>query len=139
MVKNNGATIGTETFRVKKVPKPSIELCGSGRKLDISRGGMAPRRIDLRAIPDEDFAEFLPKDARYRVTQMEMILARGTNAVKRMTVSSDKVELRDFAEKAQKGDRLVVEVKKVERLNYLNQRETVRMEMPVFSYSITAI
>jgi gliding motility-associated protein GldM len=139
VVKNNGATIGIETFRVKKVPHPSLVLLGSGKKLDLARGGATPRRINVKAIPDEDFAEFLPKDARYRVTQIEVILARGTTAAKRQTFNSGKVELREFARDARKGDRLVIEVKKVERLNYLNQRETVRMEMPVFSYSITAI
>ncbi|MGB0521804.1 MAG: gliding motility protein GldM [Flammeovirgaceae bacterium] len=136
-VKNNGAVIGTEKFRVKPIPLPTVKLFSNNREVNIRKGGAMLRRLELRAIPDRDFAAFLPRDARYRVTEYEVILARGTNEVMSRTIKKPNANLRDFAERARRGDRLVIDVKKVERLNHRNQRERVKVGLLTFSYNIT--
>lgn len=136
-VKNGGAVIGVENFRVKPIPKPAVKLYSGGREVDLQNGGSMLRRLELKAIPDADFAEFLPRDARYRVTDYEVILARGTHEVGRKRVNQPSVQLRDLAERARRGDRLVVVIKKVERMNYRNQREEVKIDNNTFSYFIT--
>ena len=138
-VKNNGAVIGTERFRVKPIPKPTIRLASGGKELDLRNGGSMLRSINVNVIPDADFAEFLPRDARYRVTEYEVILARGTREIYSQKSSSPKMSLRDFYERARPGDRIVVDVKRVERLNYRNQRERVKMGDLTFTYFIKSV
>ena len=136
-VKNNGAKIGTEKFRVKSVPKPTIELRTGGRPLDIRNGGMMPRSIQVKAVPDRDFAEFLPNDARYRATKVKVTLARGTKRVKEMTSGATTINISALAAEARVGDRLVIEIEKVERLNYRGNRENVKMGLQIYQYNIT--
>lgn len=138
-VKNNGAVIGTEKFRVKPIPKPTVKLYAGNKELNLRKGGAMLRRLQVKAIPDRDFAEFLPNDARYRVTEYEVILARGTREIKAKTLSNPNANLTDFFESAKKGDRIIVDVKKVERLNHKNQREKVNMGALTFTYNITSI
>ncbi len=128
-VSSKGNFIGTEKFKVRTVPKPTIELKSRGRKVD-ERSGMAvpgPRSLDIKAVADADFASFLPKDARYRVTEWEVTLARGTRPVDRKRVNAENVSLSSFAAKARAGDRIVVEVKKVQRMNFQGNREDVNI------------
>jgi hypothetical protein len=86
------------------------------------------RSIDVKAVPDESFAQFLPKDARYRVTRWEVTLARGSRPVGQpKRVTSESASLADFASRARPGDRLVIEVKQVQRMNFRGQVENVNI------------
>jgi len=136
-VRNNGSYIGDESFRVKPVPKPTLKVYHNHQELDLKKGGKVPRKLRLKAIPDADFAEFLPNDARYKVTEWEIILVR--NGIPRITkkYNKDVVNLSEIVRYAQKGDRLVIDVKKVKRLNFRNIQEEIKMGVQVFSYAIT--
>jgi hypothetical protein len=81
----------------------------------------------MKAIPDESFKTFLPKDARFRVTQWECILVRGKRPVKTEVFTSENGNLSSFASQAQPGDRILIDVKKVTRTNFLNQTEDVNV------------
>mgnify|MGYP006267918151 FL=1 len=128
-VSSNGNYIGTESFKVRRVPKPEIVILKpNGKPADEKKGESISR---LRAIkispkPDESFASFLPKDARYRVARAEVILARGSRPVKTMKVS-ETVNLSSMASLAKPGDRLIIDVKEVQRKNYLGNVEEVEM------------
>lgn len=130
-VSSGGFRIGTESFTVKRVPKPMIEVFGPGNKPvnlkqgeDISRF----RTMAIKAIPDEDFASFLPKDARYRVVDAEIILARGSRpAAPPIKLSNESANLSGLMSKAKPGDRLVIEVKKVQRMNFKGEVEDVKI------------
>jgi hypothetical protein len=95
----------------------------------LNRGArQVPRELTLDAGADPDFAEFLPDDARYRVTQWEVTLARGQRAIDTKRVTSSKVSLGDWVSKARPGtDRIVIEAKEVQRMNFKGERETVRI------------
>lgn len=128
-VSNNGNKLGSETFKVKRIPKPEIQALTRGKELN-QRQGMpvpGPRSIEIKAIAEPSFAEFLPKDARYRVSQFEITLARGTRPVDSKKVSGEEVDLTSFASKARPGDRLVIEVKEVQRMNFRGNVEKVSM------------
>lgn len=126
-VSSGGAKIGTENFKVRKVPKPTIVPYSGNRPVNLKTGvnALSLRSIDLKAIPDEDFKNFLPNDARFRVTKYVVTLARGKRAVQTMNVSGNKAKLSAMIQKAKPGDRIVIEVKEVQRLNFKNRKENV--------------
>jgi gliding motility-associated protein GldM len=118
--------IGSQKFRVKPIPKPDIVVKVDGKQVD-ERSGLAqiPRQMQIDAIPDEDFAQFLPDDARYRVTQWQVTLARGARPVDQINVSGPSTSLQQFVAKARANDRLVIEIKEVQRMNFQGERESV--------------
>ncbi len=126
-VKSKGNVIGTETFNVKRVPKPDVMPFINNKPADLKNGYPAPgpRSIEMRALADKDFKEFLPKDARYRVTGYVITLARGKRAIGSEKVTSDNVNLSALAQKARPGDRYVIELKQVMRRNFRNKTEEV--------------
>lgn len=127
-VYSSGTFIGKKTFRVKKIPKPTLVLKSGGKELDLKRGvTKVPREITLQAVADDDFAQFLPDDARYRVTKWEVTLARQQRAIETLPVTSPKANLASFVSKARPGDRIVIEAKEVQRMNFKNERETIKI------------
>ena len=128
-VYSNNTYIGVQSFRVKQIPKPELVLKAGGKEIDLKRGvSKVPREITLDAVPDADFAQFLPKDARYRVTKWEITLARGQRAIETKQVSGPKANLSSFVSKARPGtDRIVIEAKEVQRMNFKNERENVKI------------
>jgi gliding motility-associated protein GldM len=136
-VRNNGIFIGTEKFRVKPIPKPTLEIYNDRGPLDIRKGGDKPRILRIRAIPDQDFAEFLPLDARYKVTKGEVILVRNGIARQTLKFDDDQVDLSPMASLLIKGDRLIIDIKEVKRKNYRGNVENVSIGVQVFSYEIT--
>ena len=127
-VYSSGTFIGTQQFRVKQIPKPELVLKSGGKEIDLKRGvSQVPREITLDAEPDEDFAQFLPEDARYRVTKWEVTLARGARGLETIPVTSRNANLSSFVSKARPGDRIVIEAKEVQRMNFKGEREDVRI------------
>jgi len=128
-VSSGGTKIGTEKFKVRKVPKPSLKPYSGNRPIDLKTGvaALSIRNIEMRAIPDEDFASFLPKDARFRVTRYTVTLARGKRPVATVQASSPNVAIASLIQKAKPGgtDRLVIEVKEVQRMNFKGRTEPV--------------
>eukprot|EP01132_Coremiostelium_polycephalum_P000275 gene275-360_t len=128
-VYNHNSLLDTITFKVRTIPKPTIQITSGGKPLNERQGMPAPgpRRLEIKALADEGFKVFLPKDARYRVAEWEVTLARGSRPIQTKKITSQEVNLSDFAAAAQPGDRIVIEVKKVERLNYKEEIETVNL------------
>jgi gliding motility-associated protein GldM len=129
-VASEGNAIGSQTFKVRQIPRPEIKCFVGGREANERQGtpGTAVRNLQMRAIPDESFANFLPEDARYRVSSYEIVLVRGRRpALPPRTVSSQSADLSDIVNAYHEGDRLNIEVKQVQRLNFRNQVEDVRV------------
>ncbi|NMM47151.1 type IX secretion system motor protein PorM/GldM [Marinigracilibium pacificum] len=121
-VSSGGDAIGSRTFKVKRVPKPEIVAKSRGRAVNLKQGVPAPgpTSLELDAIADEDFRAMLPKDARYRVSEWRITLARGSRPVDQQVVRGSNASLSGIAQKARAGDRLVIEVTKVQRMNFRN-------------------
>jgi len=128
-VYNNASLLGTQAFKVRTIPKPDISITSKGKPINEKQGMPAPgpRSLEVRAIADESFKNFLPKDARYKVKQWEVTLARGSNAVKIKKISDQETSISELAAMARPGDRLVIEIKRVERLNFKGEIEAVKM------------
>ncbi|MCJ8166142.1 gliding motility protein GldM [Pontibacter sp. E15-1] len=119
-VSSGGNAIGKETFRVRPIPKPEVIALVNGRPVDMKRGVPAQsfRAVKLDAVADEGFKQLLPNEARFRVTKWTAYLVRNNQPVAQEEFNSPEANLTSFAAKANKGDRVVLEVKDVKRLNY---------------------
>lgn len=132
-VNSGGNYIGSQDFKVRGVPLPTLKAMVGRRPANIRDGEAAPgpRALLIDVAPDNDFATFLPNDARYKATEVIVKLARGKRAVAQQTFRTDRLNLSSFAAQARAGDRYSIEVKTVIRRNFRNQNETV--DIPVTS------
>ncbi|WP_084165855.1 type IX secretion system motor protein PorM/GldM [Dyadobacter crusticola] len=128
-VSNAGNVLGSEPFRVNRVPKPSLEVRVNGAPFDERKGAPATgaRSIQVVAIPDESFKNFSPEDARFRVSQIEVSLARGSRRINGVTLSGSGGSISSLAQQAQPGDRYVISILKVERQNFKGAISEVEM------------
>jgi gliding motility-associated protein GldM len=133
-VSSGGNTIGTENFKVRPIPRPSLSVKG----LNIKQGGACPANLTVMAIADEGFKAFLPEDARYRVTEVEVLHIRGRRPIGTKRGGGD-ININDFRANAREGDRLFIEVKKVQRMNFKGQVEEAAFatDQGQFNYAIT--
>lgn len=124
-VSSNGTFIGEEEFGVKLVPQPNVELRTNGRSINVKTGESASvlRSLNLRPVPEKNFAEQLPEESNYVVTEVEVTLARGRTAVFSKPFTGQNVDLSVFSTKAQPGDRYIIEVKKMKRRNSAGELE----------------
>lgn len=138
-VKSGGNTIGTEKFKVRLVPKPSIVATSRGKEIN-PKGVLAPgpRKITMKAIAESGFKAALPKDARYRVTKWTATLVRGKRpVVSPKTFKSPDGNLTAFASKAKNGDRIMIEVKKVYRRTSTGKNVEVRIPTTIINVPLT--
>ncbi|MCF0050164.1 gliding motility protein GldM [Dyadobacter sp. LJ53] len=128
-VSNGGNVLGSEPFRVNRVPKPSIEVRVNGAPFDERKGAPAAgaRSIQVIAVPDESFKNFSPEDARFRVSQVEISLARGNRRINGVTLNGGGGSISSLAQQAQPGDRYVISILKVERQNFKGAISEVEM------------
>ncbi|MFN4145825.1 MAG: gliding motility protein GldM [Runella sp.] len=120
-ITNQGNLLGTEKFRVNRVPRPRLEYSINGALVDDKRGVQATmaRSISVRAIADESLVNYSPEDANYRVGEIQVSLARGNRRVGNpVVISGPSGSIASLAQQAQPGDRLVVEVSNVQRRNF---------------------
>ncbi|TDE16683.1 type IX secretion system motor protein PorM/GldM [Dyadobacter psychrotolerans] len=138
-VSNGGNVLGSEPFRVNRVPKPSLEVRVNGVVLDERKGVPATgaRSIQVVAVADESFRNFSPQDAKFRVSQIQVSLARGSRRIGNPISLGGGGSLSSLAQQAQPGDRYVIEVLKVERQNFkgaVNEVEMGNKYIPVTLY-----
>ncbi|MDZ4715568.1 MAG: gliding motility protein GldM [Cytophagales bacterium] len=127
-VSNGGALIGTEPFDVKPVPKPSyVAKENSGKEIDMKNGvrGAGLRGLRINAEAEENFKAEVPKDANYRIRNMEVILARGTARVDQFTTNSESLDLTKWSNQFRPGDRIIVDIKTVTRGTFRGEQEPV--------------
>ena len=136
-VSSGGNLIGSQEFNIRGIPKPDIQMMAQAKVVDEKVGlPQCPRALTLHAAADQSFATFLPKDARYRVAMWTVSLARGRRPLAQMDVSGENADLTNLAAQARDGDRIVAEVKRVERMNYKNTVEEVNVGTVVKQFTI---
>ena len=129
-VNNQGITLGTEKFNVKRVPPPTFQVIGNGAPIDVRKGAAASslRSLTIRAVADEDFASTNPEDARYRVGEATVSLGRGTRRVAGPVALGN---ISGLAAQAQAGDRYVIEIKSYQRQNFQGNVSNTAMNEPI--------
>ena len=138
-VKSGGATIGHQDFKVRLVPTPTITAYYKGKPVDLKRGVKGcPRSIEIKAIAEPGFKAQLPKDARFGVSKWEATLVRGRRPVMgKKAFSSGKGALSAFVQSAKPGDRIMIEVLKVKRRNYLGKNLNVKIPATIINIPLT--
>ncbi|TGD78384.1 gliding motility protein GldM [Hymenobacter wooponensis] len=129
-VSSGGNAIGSQTFEVRPIPKPEIKCIVGGREANEKQGTpiTAVRNMQLRAVADAGFSTFLPDDAKFRVTRYEVTLVRGRRpALPTIPVNGPNVDLSSVVNSAREGDRLYIEVKEVQRMNFQGNTEQVNV------------
>lgn len=127
-VSNSGTPLGTEDFDVKSVPRPRIMAKdNNGRDIDLKNGIKAGAVAGLRAVAEADanFKSEVPKDANFRIRNMEVILARGTQRVATMNLTSESIDLSAWRSQMRPGDRIMIEPKNVVRMTFEGKPEPV--------------
>jgi hypothetical protein len=127
-VSNSGAALGTEDFDVKSVPRPRIlAKDANGRDIDLKNGIKAGAIAGLRAVAESDanFKAEVPKDANFRIRNMDVILARGTTRVANMTLTTESIDLTQWRSLMRPGDRIMIEPKTVVRMTFEGTTEPV--------------
>jgi len=132
-VVNNGITLQTFNFPVRRVPKPTIKLLGIDERRGASATGL--RTLNIGAIADESFKSTNPEDAAFRVAEYEVNLARGSRRVGGGTFSGT-ANISNLAQQAQAGDRYVIIVKRVERKNFKGEVESVDVGEVIFNINL---
>lgn len=128
IVYSGGNLIGQEDFKVRGIPLPTIEILCGNKPCNEKNGELQPpRQVKVSAIPDESFKTFLPQDARYKVTEYKVTLARGRRPVIEQKFGEDVANLSRHSAEAKSGDRLVFEITQVTRRNFKNENEKVNM------------
>ena len=136
-VANEGVTLQSFPFKVRRVPKPTIQVLANNSPVtdNVSQRGLAAssvRTINAVAIADEDFKNNNPEDASFRVTSYDIFLASGTRPKGQILGASGNTNISSLARDAQAGDRYVITIKSVMRKNFKGETETVNIgEMTV--------
>lgn len=137
-VNNAGSLLGTEHFRVNKVPRPTLEIFVGGIRANDPKGVpvASARSVKIQAVADPSFAAFSPDDAKFRATGATISLVRGTRRVKFTQVAAGGGSIAELAAEAQPGDRLVIQVDGVQRQNFRGEISDVPMGSPLQQVSL---
>ncbi|UFH53722.1 gliding motility protein GldM [Spirosoma sp. KNUC1025] len=137
-ISNSGSLLGTERFKVNKVPRPTLEIFVGGTRANDPRGVpvSSARSVRIQAVADPSFAAYSPDDANFRTTGATVSLVRGTRRVKFATVAAGGGSIADLAAEAQPGDRLVIQVEGVQRRNFRGEISDVPMGSPLQQVSL---
>ena len=124
-INNGGILLGTEKFRVRRIPKPEVKIYGNGGELDEKRGASAGglRTIEARVIAEESFKATNPDDAQYRSGEVSVSLVRGSKRVGEVTLQGGG-GIGSLSQNAQPGDRYYIEVRSFQRRNFRGTVET---------------
>jgi len=126
-VSNGGAPLGSVNFEAKPIPRPRfLAKDASGRDIDPKQGIKANSpQIKVNAEAEANFKDEVPKDANFRIRQMNILLNRGGNAVATLSnYTSEIVDLKGLGQ-LRAGDVIIVELRQVIRKTYKGTDEPV--------------
>lgn len=129
-VSNGGTLIGTQPFDVKNVPEPRFVAMLGNTPVDLRAGIKANQLRQLRIVvePDENFKEEVPKDARYNIKEMEVIMGSGPTPAAQMRAQNGAPDLGAWQNQAKPGYRVTFVVKEAIRRTFTDKEEKVAIK-----------
>ncbi len=126
-VNNNGNFLGQEKFNVKLIPMPTVDVKINNRKISPIEGigATEARNVSIKINAEKNFADALPADSKYYVSEGTVYLVRGRREIKRTPVTGQSISLASMTNEMRPGDRLIIEVGKAKRVNFRNEPEEV--------------
>lgn len=129
----NGQSLKIDDIKYSVIgpPRPAIQLIANGKPYDGTTPIPKKSNLSLKIVPDKEFMEKLPADARYEVGQVTVKVARGLGAPK--TVLSQSGDGKDARvgislalgvslQNDDPGTKIYIEVDKILRVNFKNQK-----------------
>src|SRR6478609_2817979 len=106
-VSNGGTKLGDQNFDVKNIPEPRYIAYIGTTPVDLRTGIKANQlaNLTIKAVPEENFKEEVPKDARYRIKKLDIQLGRGTAPVAGLRGQNENLDLRAWISQARPGDK----------------------------------
>lgn len=138
-VANGDTNLGSVDFDVKPIPRPRfVAKENSGKEVDMKNGVKGASLTGLRIVAEaeENFKQEVPKDAVYRIRTMEVIHARGTAPVNRMTATNENLELAAWRAQFRPGDQIVIDIKTVTRRTFKGEDEKVDIRSEIIRVPI---
>ena len=126
-VSNSGTPLGGIPFNVKNVPEPRYIAMVGNTPVDL-RQGIKPaqiRQLRIQIEADPNFKEDVPKDARYNIKDMDVILGSGPVAKNTQKATNNAPDLSVWANQVKPGDRIVFDIKNVVRKTFTDSEEKV--------------
>lgn len=123
--------LGQKTFTVIDPPRPELEVANAGRK--INNGDNLPKAraiLEFSVVPDEEFKRRYPADARYRIARATVYLRKGLTASSKVgtyDLDGDRLVLTRALRDAQPGDRVMVELEGIFRINHAGKAIPVQL------------
>lgn len=126
-VSNGGTKLDDQPFDVKNIPEPKYVAYIGSTPVDLKTGIKANQlgNLTIKAEPEANFKQEVPKDARYRIKKADIQLGRGTASVQSLRGTNENPDLRAWIGQARPGDKIVVDIKEVSRRNFKDEEEKV--------------
>ncbi len=127
---SNGNFLDEMSYNVLLVPLPTVKIYNGNQEVDPKLGLKAPfpARLKVVAEPEYNFAKLNPRDARYNIAQVEVSVIRRRSRKLTMTFNSGNIDLSFLnGPGVMDGDILLIDVQKVQRANFENQIEDIKM------------
>jgi hypothetical protein len=121
--------LGRKSFSAIDPPRPEIRVTNAGRS--ISSGDNIPRRraqLQFIVEPDEQFRQRYPSDARYSISSATVSIRRGLTATEELgtvSLSGGSLTLTRQLRDARPGDRVIIKLNGVSRINYAGRAVAV--------------
>jgi gliding motility-associated protein GldM len=127
VVSSGGVKIGQETFQVRRVPLPQVNILVNSRPVDLVRGipATTPRTVNIDIQPDKDFERMYPEEAKYRVTNFEVQIGRSGAQIDKLTFNTSSGNIAPLLAKLRPNDQIFVKVKEIVRINYKGDFEDI--------------
>lgn len=125
---HKGSLIHKERFMTRFVASPHLQILIGNEQVQYNLGNHVDKEqlteISFEANIDKNIALDIPQDCQFQVAHVELFLARSGELIGEPIIStSSKADLRQLMANAKQGDRLVVYIRRVERLNYKGEWE----------------
>ncbi len=122
-VSSAGLYIGQRQFEARRVPNPTFDVRPNNQAYNANSGlDEMPVNLQIVLAADPDFAERFPEDATFLVSKGEVILSRGKTRKRSIPIATNgptnRVDLSAIRNLMQSGDRIVVSIEEIVRINY---------------------
>lgn len=133
--------LGRKSFTTIDPPRPEIRVFNAGREL--RNGDNLPRAramLQFRFDADEQFRSRFPRDARYAASRARVFLRRGLTASREVgtfNLDGGQLVLTRALREAQPGDRVLVQLEGVVRINHAGRAISVPFNQGTRSFGFT--
>lgn len=133
--------LGTKQFVVTDPPRPQIKIRNATGEELTSGDNLSRRRpvVEVEVEPDREFAQRHPQDATYRVRAARVSIRRGLQASEVLGTFSvedgGRLQLTKKLQNAASGDRILIQLQGVVRINHAGQAVPVDLSESFRSFS----